>query len=167
MTVTPERAVDAANELFGRHAGHRALHAKGTLLKGTFVGSAEAARLLGVGRNVVSRWARRGRLPALSGPGIDGVHTYLFSRPALVQWRTDRLPFGEAAALLGVPNPVLARGASTEKIAPLGDMGGKQRWFSRPDILRLRAERLRTTGQPPTGPSPVSGGSSREGACRN
>ena len=45
MTVTPERAVDAANELFGRHAGHRALHAKGTLLKGTFVGSAEAARL--------------------------------------------------------------------------------------------------------------------------
>ena len=131
------------------------------------INSTEAARLLGVGRNVVHRWTRWRRLPALSGPGIDGVHTYLFSRPALVQWRTDRLPFGEAAALLGVSNRVLARLVRVGEIAPLTDMGGKQRWFSRPDILRLRAERSRTMEQPPFKPSHVSGGSSREGSCRN
>ena len=35
MTVTPEqKRRDAANEVFGRHPGYRALHAKGTLLEG-------------------------------------------------------------------------------------------------------------------------------------
>lgn len=33
------------NARFGRHAGHRALHAKGTLCRGTFTGSEEAATL--------------------------------------------------------------------------------------------------------------------------
>src|SRR5947209_790123 len=45
MTVTPKDAVDAANELFGRHPGYRAFHAKGILLKGTFTASAEAGHL--------------------------------------------------------------------------------------------------------------------------
>jgi catalase len=45
MTVTPEEAVDAANAVFGRHPGHRALHAKGILLKGTFTASGQAAEL--------------------------------------------------------------------------------------------------------------------------
>jgi len=45
VTVTPHEAVEAVHELFGRHRGHRALHAKGTLLKGTFTASPEAARL--------------------------------------------------------------------------------------------------------------------------
>jgi len=45
MTVTPEQATDAANEVFGRHFGFRALHAKGTLLKGTFNATPEAAAL--------------------------------------------------------------------------------------------------------------------------
>jgi catalase len=45
MTVTPQQATDAANEAFGVHPGHRALHAKGTLLKGTFTATPEAARL--------------------------------------------------------------------------------------------------------------------------
>jgi len=45
VTVTPQDSTAAANEAFGRHPGHRALHAKGTLLKGTFTASAEAARL--------------------------------------------------------------------------------------------------------------------------
>jgi catalase len=42
--LSPERAVDAINERFGRH-GARALHAKGTLCKGTFTATPEAARL--------------------------------------------------------------------------------------------------------------------------
>lgn len=43
--ITPEQAVDAINARFGRHAGHRALHAKGTLCKGTFAATPDAARL--------------------------------------------------------------------------------------------------------------------------
>jgi catalase len=45
MTATPEQAVDAANELFGRHPGYRALHAKGVLVKGTFNAAPDAAQL--------------------------------------------------------------------------------------------------------------------------
>jgi catalase len=37
--------VDAAHAVFGRHSGYRALHAKGTLLKGTFTAAPEAAAL--------------------------------------------------------------------------------------------------------------------------
>jgi catalase len=36
VSITPEQAVQAAKEVFGHHPGHRALHAKGTLCKGTF-----------------------------------------------------------------------------------------------------------------------------------
>ena len=45
MTITPEQAVDAANEVFGRHPGYRAFHAKGTLCRGTFTARPEAGRL--------------------------------------------------------------------------------------------------------------------------
>jgi catalase len=45
MSVTGSDATDAAREAFGAHAGFRALHAKGTLLKGTFTATPEAARL--------------------------------------------------------------------------------------------------------------------------
>jgi catalase len=45
VTVTPQRAIDAANHAFGHHPGFRALHAKGTLLKGTFTATPDAARL--------------------------------------------------------------------------------------------------------------------------
>lgn len=45
MTITPEQAVDAANEVFGRHPKKRAFHAKGTLCRGTFTATPAAARL--------------------------------------------------------------------------------------------------------------------------
>jgi catalase len=45
VTVTPQEAVDAANEEFGSHPGHRALHAKGVLCRGTFTASRDAAHL--------------------------------------------------------------------------------------------------------------------------
>ncbi|MEA2124028.1 MAG: catalase [Solirubrobacteraceae bacterium] len=45
MAVTPEDAVDRINERFGRHAGRRALHAKGLFCTGTFTATPEAARL--------------------------------------------------------------------------------------------------------------------------
>jgi catalase len=43
--ITPEQAVDAINERFGRHPGYRALHAKGILCKGSFTATPEAAGL--------------------------------------------------------------------------------------------------------------------------
>jgi catalase len=45
MTITPAEMTAAEHERFGRHPGHRALHAKGTLLKGTFTASSDAASL--------------------------------------------------------------------------------------------------------------------------
>ncbi len=45
MTISPQEAIDAANYVFGRHPGYRALHAKGTLLKGTFTATPDAAAL--------------------------------------------------------------------------------------------------------------------------
>jgi catalase len=41
----PEDAVDAINEVSGRHPGHRAAHAKGTLCEGTFTAGPAAASL--------------------------------------------------------------------------------------------------------------------------
>lgn len=45
MTATAEGATAAAHEAFGAHPGHRALHAKGTLLKGSFTATPQAAAL--------------------------------------------------------------------------------------------------------------------------
>jgi catalase len=40
-----EQAVEAINDISGAHPGHRAAHAKGTLMAGTFTATPEAARL--------------------------------------------------------------------------------------------------------------------------
>jgi catalase len=45
MDQLAEEAVDAINAISGEHAGHRAAHAKGTLLTGTFTPAPEASRL--------------------------------------------------------------------------------------------------------------------------
>jgi catalase len=45
MDQLAEEAVDAINAVSGAHAGHRAAHAKGTLLTGTFTPAPEASRL--------------------------------------------------------------------------------------------------------------------------
>ena len=43
--LTPEQAVDAFNARYGRHAGRRALHAKGTVCAGRFTATPAAAAL--------------------------------------------------------------------------------------------------------------------------
>ncbi len=45
MGVSAEDALTASHEAFGLHPGHRALHARGTLLKATFAATPEAAAL--------------------------------------------------------------------------------------------------------------------------
>ena len=43
--TSPREAIDVVNARFGRHAGSRALHAKGLVCAGTFTATPEAARL--------------------------------------------------------------------------------------------------------------------------
>ena len=45
MALSPQDSTRAAHRAFGRHRGYRALHAKGTLLRGTFTATAQAAQL--------------------------------------------------------------------------------------------------------------------------
>jgi hypothetical protein len=132
--------INSHAQFFGRGAVER--------FRDEHVTSQEAAALLGVGPDVIQRWTRRGRLTAVSGPGVDDAHAYLFERSVLAQWRAERLPFGEAVTLLGVAKSTLARWAATGRIVPLADMGGKQRWFARQDLLRLRDEYLAGVRRP-------------------
>lgn len=45
MASLPEQAIEALNALSGEHPGYRAVHAKGTLCRGTFTAAPEAGRL--------------------------------------------------------------------------------------------------------------------------
>src|SRR5947209_2380237 len=49
MALRPEDSTAAARQAFGSHPGYRALHARGTLLKGTFAATPDAARLTRAG----------------------------------------------------------------------------------------------------------------------
>ena len=45
MALSPEQAIDTFNEVFGRHSGHRAPHARGVVLSGAFTPTAKASSL--------------------------------------------------------------------------------------------------------------------------
>jgi len=70
--------LDAVNDLAGRHSGHRALHAKGTLLTGTFTATAEggaltrAAHMQGEPVRVTARFSNGGGDPGGPDHGQDG-----------------------------------------------------------------------------------------------
>ena len=74
VSPTGEDAVAAAQDAFGRHPGHRALHARGTLLRGTFTATPEAAALTsaahmqgeaGPGHGALLQWRRESEDPRL------------------------------------------------------------------------------------------------------
>jgi DNA-binding transcriptional MerR regulator len=100
----------------------------------------EAAVILDVGKLTIQKWARLGRLSevCISGPNIDGYHAYLFNKARLIQWRKERLPFGEATRLLGVSKATLHRWVTEGKVEAMDDMGGKQCWFSLQAIQDFR-----------------------------
>ena len=52
-----------------------------------YVFTEAAAKILGVGILTVQKWARRQRIHAISGPGIDDCHRYLLDRTELLAWR--------------------------------------------------------------------------------
>ena len=108
-----------------------------------YVDSDGAASILEVTRIMVQQWARVGRLPAVTGPHINGSHSYRFPKEAIIWWRNERLTFGEAQALLQVSKATLQRWVKQGKLTPLKGMGGKQRWFARWEVEELVAGSVR------------------------
>ncbi|MDQ6607216.1 MAG: catalase family peroxidase [Actinomycetota bacterium] len=76
MTMTPSQAIDVVNQVFGRHAGFRALHAKGLVCTGSFTPSPEGGELTRAAH------MRGGELPA----------TFRFSNGAGDPHHADWLP---------------------------------------------------------------------------
>jgi catalase len=79
----PEKAVDAVGDIFGRHAGRRAVHAKGTLCAGSFQAAPEAASLT--------------RAPHMQGDPIEA--TVRFSNASGDPDEHDGIPDGRGMAV--------------------------------------------------------------------
>jgi catalase len=76
MDELAEQAVDAINDISGRHEGHRAAHAKGTLLTGTFTpldaGLTTAAHMSGEPVRVTARFSNGGGSPQIPDYAREG-----------------------------------------------------------------------------------------------
>jgi catalase len=76
MSSLPEEVVDAINEISGVHPGHRAAHAKGTLLTGSFTGAGTdlttAAHLQGEPVRVTVRFSNGGGDPNIPDYAREG-----------------------------------------------------------------------------------------------
>jgi catalase len=101
MTLA-EDAVDAINDASGRHPGHRAAHAKGTLLVGTFTATPEARRLTRAAH--MQGDSVRATVRVSNGGGDPGVPDYAReSRGLAVKLY---LPDGSKTDLVAVSLPV-------------------------------------------------------------
>jgi len=76
MDELAEQVVDAINKITGEHRGHRAAHAKGTLLKGSFTGSGSglttAAHMAEGSVPVTARFSNGGGEPAIPDYAKEG-----------------------------------------------------------------------------------------------
>jgi catalase len=125
VSLSPEAGVDAANEVFGRHDGYRALHAKGTLLKGTFTATPEAARLTRAAHMqgdpvpATARVSNGGGDPTVPDykPDVRGLAVKLYlpdgSRTDIVAQTVPRFPVSTPEAFVEfmraqVPGPAMA-----------------------------------------------------------
>src|SRR4051794_3918479 len=76
-TIEPEQALDRINGVFGRHDGHRTLHAKGAFYAGTFTATPRATELCRAGHlqgdpvPVWVRWSNGAGKPKNSDKGTD------------------------------------------------------------------------------------------------
>lgn len=98
--VNPVEAIDRINRVFGRHPGHRALHAKGRFYAGTFTPTPEAGELCIAGHfqqqvPVRVRFSNGGGHPGVGdkAPDVRGMAV------------SFRLPDGTATDLLGQTAP--------------------------------------------------------------
>ena len=76
MDELAEQVVDAINDISGRHEGHRAAHAKGTLVAGTFTGAdaglTTAAHMGHEPVRVTARFSNGGGDPAIPDYAREG-----------------------------------------------------------------------------------------------
>jgi len=76
MDELAEQVVDAINDISGEHPGHRAAHAKGTLLAGTFTpsdsGLTTAVHMAGEAVRVTARFSNGGGDPAIPDYAKEG-----------------------------------------------------------------------------------------------
>src|SRR5829696_1014375 len=76
MSSLAEEIVDAINEISGVHPGHRAAHAKGTLMTGTFTGTGTdlttAPHLQGEPVKVTARFSNGGGDPGIPDYAKEG-----------------------------------------------------------------------------------------------
>src|ERR687890_1826880 len=76
MDELAEQVVDAINDISGRHEGHRAAHAKGTLLAGTFTpsdaGLTTAAHMQSEPVRVTARFSNGGGDPRIPDYAREG-----------------------------------------------------------------------------------------------
>lgn len=99
--VEPEQAIDQINGIFGKHPGHRSLHAKGAFYAGTFTATPAAAALSRAGHlqgdpvPIRVRWSNGGGNPKVSdkAPDVRGMAV------------SFRLADGTATDLLGQTAP--------------------------------------------------------------
>jgi excisionase family DNA binding protein len=102
-----------------------------------YITSKEAAALLGCSELTVQSWARAGTIPAASGPGIDGCHSYRFEKARLVQWREEHMSYQEASQWLGRSKATLHRWIQQGQLTPLPDSRGKSHWFACSAVTQL------------------------------
>ena len=124
MTVTPEQAVDTANEVFGRHPGYRALHAKGILCAGRFTATpagaalTRAAHMRGEPVPATIRFSNGGGNPQAPdhAPDVRGLAVKLYlpdgSRTDIVAQSAPRFPVRTVDGFLelmraGHPSPAM------------------------------------------------------------
>jgi catalase len=99
--MDPDQAIDEINAVFGKHPGHRALHAKGGFYSGEFVAApgmaalSTAAHLQGEPVPIRVRWSNGGGNPTVPDGATD-------VRGMAVSFR---LPDGTATDLLGQTAP--------------------------------------------------------------
>ena len=102
--ISPQRAIDSINDQYGRHAGARALHAKGILCRGTFTASERAAQLTraahmqGEPVEATVRFSNGSGDPEVADwlPGVRGLAAKLYlpdeSRTDIVAQTVPRFP---------------------------------------------------------------------------
>lgn len=129
MTPTPQESTVAANALYGRHPGFRALHAKGTLLKGTFTATPQAAQLTraahmqGEPVPVTARVSNGGGNPRVPdyAPDVRGLAVKLYlpdgSRTDIVTQTVPHFPVSTPEAFLELLHAQAAGRAAPLKLS--------------------------------------------------
>lgn len=99
----------------------------------------EAVGILGVGKLVVQKWSRNGRLIPISGPGIDECHRYLYRRQDVERLRpANRLTAPEVAEQLGISRSTVGEWMKQGKLKPISGPeidGSKHYLFLKDELI--------------------------------